>query len=38
VFTTLGAASPAATYTLRHARSHASRTVVVAGSGRISVE
>ena len=38
VFTTLGAASPAATYTLRHARTHASRTVVVAGSGRISVE
>lgn len=38
VFTTLGAASPGATYTLRHARTHASRTVVVAGSGRISVE
>jgi Tfp pilus assembly protein FimT len=38
VFTTLGAASPAATYTLRHTRTHASRTVVVAGSGRISVE
>lgn len=38
VFTTLGAASPAATYTIRHARTHASRTVVVAGSGRISVE
>lgn len=38
VFTTLGAASPGATYTLRHARTHASRTVIVAGSGRISVE
>jgi type II secretion system protein H len=38
VFTTLGAASPAATFTLRHARTQASRTVVVAGSGRISVE
>lgn len=38
VFTTLGAASPAATYTLRHARTRASRTVVVAASGRISVE
>ena len=38
VFTTLGAASPGATFTLRHARTHASRTVVVGGSGRISVE
>ena len=38
VFTTLGGASPGATYTVRHARSHASRTVVVAGSGRITVE
>lgn len=38
VFTTLGAASPAATYTVRHARTQALRTVVVAGSGRISVE
>jgi prepilin-type N-terminal cleavage/methylation domain-containing protein len=38
VFTTLGAASPAATYTVRHTRTHASRAVVVAGSGRISVE
>ena len=38
VFTALGAASPGATYTLRHTRSHASRTVIVAGSGRISVE
>jgi len=38
VFTTLGAASPAATYTVRHARTQASRTVIVAGSGRISVE
>jgi prepilin-type N-terminal cleavage/methylation domain-containing protein len=38
VFTTLGAASPAATYTLRHARTQASRAVVVAASGRISVE
>ena len=38
VFTTLGAASPGATYTLRHARTQASRAVVVAASGRISVE
>lgn len=38
VFTTLGAATPAATYTVRHARTHASRAVVVAASGRISVE
>lgn len=38
VFTTLGAASPAATFTLRHARTRLSRTVVVAGSGRISIE
>ena len=38
VFTTLGAATPAATYTLRHVRTQASRAVVVAGSGRISVE
>jgi type II secretion system protein H len=38
VFTTLGAATPGATYTVRHARTHASRAVVVAGSGRISVE
>ena len=38
VFTTLGAASPGATYTLRHARTRASRTVVVAGSGRVSVQ
>jgi type II secretion system protein H len=38
VFSALGAASPAATYTLRHARTHASRAVVVAASGRISVE
>jgi prepilin-type N-terminal cleavage/methylation domain-containing protein len=38
VFTTLGAATPAATYTLRHVRTHASRAVVVAASGRISVE
>lgn len=38
IFTTLGAASPAATYTVRHVRTHASRAVVVAASGRISVE
>jgi prepilin-type N-terminal cleavage/methylation domain-containing protein len=38
VFTTLGAASPAATFTIRHARTHASRSVVVAASGRISIE
>ena len=38
VFSALGAASPAATYTVRHRRTHASRAVVVAVSGRISVE
>ena len=38
VFTALGAASPAATYTLTHTRTRASRSVVVAASGRISVE
>jgi type II secretion system protein H len=38
VFTVLGAASPAATYTLTHTRTRASRSVVVAASGRISVE
>ena len=38
VFTPLGAASPSATYTLTHARTLASRAVVVAASGRISVE
>ena len=38
VFTPLGAASPSATYTVTHARTQASRAVVVAASGRISVE
>jgi len=38
VFTALGAASPSATYTLTHTRTRASRSVVVAASGRISVE
>ena len=38
VFTALGAATPAATYTLTHSRTHASRSVVVAASGRVSVE
>ena len=38
VFTALGAASPAGTYTLTHARTRASRSVVVAASGRVSVE
>lgn len=38
VFTMLGAASPGATYTVRHARTQAARTVVVAGSGRVTVE
>ena len=38
VFTALGAATPAATYTLRHVRTQGSRAVVVAASGRISVE
>lgn len=37
-FTPLGAATPSATYTVTHARTQASRAVVVAGSGRISVE
>lgn len=38
VFTALGAASPSATFTLTHARTQATRSVVVAASGRISVE
>ncbi|HEY7518967.1 MAG TPA: GspH/FimT family pseudopilin [Methylomirabilota bacterium] len=38
VFTALGAAIPAATYTLTHTRTKASRSVVVAASGRVSVE
>jgi prepilin-type N-terminal cleavage/methylation domain-containing protein len=38
IFTALGAASPSATYTVTHARTQASRAVVVAASGRISVE
>jgi type II secretion system protein H len=37
-FTPLGAAAPSATYTVTHVRTQASRAVVVAGSGRISVE
>lgn len=38
IFTALGAASPSATYTVTHARTQTSRAVVVAASGRISVE
>lgn len=38
VFTALGAASPAGTYTLTHVRTRVSRSVVVAASGRVSVE
>jgi prepilin-type N-terminal cleavage/methylation domain-containing protein len=38
VFTPLGAATPSGTYTLTHARTRASRAVVVAGSGRVSVQ
>lgn len=38
MFTPLGAAAPSATYTVRHVHTLASRAVVVAGSGRISVE
>lgn len=38
VFTALGAASPSATYTLRHTRTQIARAVVVAASGRISIE
>lgn len=37
-FTPLGAASPGATYTVTHTRTRTSRAVVVAGSGRISIE
>jgi prepilin-type N-terminal cleavage/methylation domain-containing protein len=38
VFTALGAAIPSATYTVTHVRMQTSRAVVVAGSGRVSVE
>jgi len=38
IFTALGAASPSATYTVTHMRTQTTRAVVVAGSGRISVE
>lgn len=38
VFTPLGAAAPSATYTIRHLRTDASRAVVIAATGRISVE
>jgi prepilin-type N-terminal cleavage/methylation domain-containing protein len=37
VFTSLGAASPAGSYTLTHAVSTGMRTVVVAATGRVSV-
>jgi prepilin-type N-terminal cleavage/methylation domain-containing protein len=38
VFTPLGAASPSATYTVTHPPTRTSRTVVVAASGRVSLE
>lgn len=38
VFTALGAATPSATYVVTHARTRVSRAVVVAASGRVSVE
>lgn len=38
VFTAIGAATPSATYTVKHTRTRTSRAVVVAASGRISVE
>ena len=37
-FTPLGAAIPSGTYTVTHARTHGSMAVVVAGSGRVSVQ
>jgi Tfp pilus assembly protein FimT len=37
VFTNLGAASPAGTYTVTHPMTNRMRTVVVAASGRVSV-
>lgn len=37
VFTSLGAATPAGTYTLTNPTSHATRSVVVAATGRVSV-
>ena len=37
-FTPLGAATPGGTYTVTHLRTQASRSVVVAGSGRITVQ
>jgi hypothetical protein len=37
VFTNLGAASPAGTYTIRDPATNMTRTVVVAVSGRVSV-
>jgi type IV fimbrial biogenesis protein FimT len=37
VFTSLGAATPAGTYTLTNPTSNATRTVVVAATGRVSV-
>ena len=37
VFTNLGAASPAGTYTVTNPVNHAMRTVVVAATGRVSV-
>ena len=37
VFTSLGAATPAGSYTLTHAADNGTRTVVVAATGRVSV-
>jgi prepilin-type N-terminal cleavage/methylation domain-containing protein len=38
VFTALGAATPSGTYTVTDSRTNASRAIVVAASGRVSVE
>jgi prepilin-type N-terminal cleavage/methylation domain-containing protein len=38
IFTTLGAATPSATYTVTHPETGISRAVIVAASGRISIE
>jgi Tfp pilus assembly protein FimT len=37
-FTPLGAAIPSGTYTVTHTKTHVSMAVVVAGSGRVSVQ
>ena len=38
VFTALGAATPSATYTVTHVPTRRSRAVIVAASGRVSIE